>query len=545
MSQPGETPKPLEASLTREVVHRHALEFKPSFAFLQKQKEIQSIAINRELEEHKLKLEEGSDLLSLRVQAATIGSEKDVNQQLDDESCCLNDEEKKAYCETVDQCVDEQGTTEDDKEALRRTMTEVIFKPRVFLAHYKHWRKNWDSDPKLQEKYPDFQDYVFERARAFINARRNEIIASRLRKFQKDSMPKTPTADQGKEQLKDIDRKVMSFIRKHEDELLEYNDLDIKDPKRQALSQKFLAESGLQGAKAAEARKLFEDIIGDIEVAFLAQRKLVSSYQDMGGLAQDAIDHNEDIDQEKWNKMLQDDLQKDPYFKEALEQQQAFVYQASADAALATMPLDSPESVAMQAGGLRIMGYDPATDTYTVRYPDSTLETKMKIIPRPGSKTFDDAEFVFYDKYADKAKGNEVHFKRDNLRSGCNQMFLDYLMNDWIRQNSMSPDFNVNDILTDDTMSRMAERLFDRSLNDIVLTKNMRFIFSRFLEVMMKGDNSSTKYGDLGSFEARVKKMDTVMMNPSYAKKLYKEFEKIGSVAFTVSTLLEHIDYKE
>jgi hypothetical protein len=257
-----------------------------------------------------------------------------------------------------------------------------------------------------------------------------------------------------------------------------------------------------------------------------------------------SLDTDTDIDEDEWNAMLQNDLKKDPYFSEVLQQQQATSYQYGPDTGMNRMILDSPESVAMMAGGLRIMGYNAETDTYRVRYPDSTLETTMKIVPKPGSKTYNDATFIFYDKYADKAKGNEVHFNSANLRSGCNQMFLDYLMNDWIRQNKASPDFNPNDILTDATMLRMAERLFDRNLNDVVLTKNMRNIFSRFLEVLMKGDSSNTAYGDLGSFEQRVKKMDVVLMNPGYAKLLFKEFEKVGSVTFTVSTLLEHIGYK-
>jgi len=537
-----ESPKPIEAGVARDVVRRHSFEVKTSPEYNKKRAIARAETETRAREEHKFKLKEGTDLLSLRVQIATTDSPAADDLPVDDESCCLNTEEKKAYCEMIDQCVDDPETTKDDKEAVRRNLVEVIFKPRVFQVHYKRWRSTWDDSPTLQQKFPEFKDYVFDRAKAFILSNRNKAADAQVRKFQEDHLPKASSPDKQKEQLKELQKKTRQFMKVHEAEILTYITLDEKDPKRELLFKKFIIEAGLQGAEIEAARQLFEDIIDDVGAAFAAIKKLEATNDKMVLKAQKALDENEDIDEEDWDKMLEESLKDDPFFKEVMQQQQGATYQATEAAAKA--PLDSPEAVALQAGGLRIMGYDPKTDTYTVRYPDSTLETKMKIIPRKGSKTYDDATFIFYDKYADKAKGSEVTLNSQNLRSGCNRMFLDYLMNDWIRQNKVSPDFNVNDILKDDTMLRMAERLFGRNLNDIVLTKNMRGMFSRFLEVLMKGDSSSSAYGNLGSFEARVKKMDVVMMNPTYAKLLYKEFENVGSVAFTVSTLLEQIGYK-
>lgn len=542
MGGEGESSKPIEAGVARDVVRRHSLDFKFSERFLERQKTIQRAALSRTLAEHQAKLSEGGDLLALRVQMAT-SEEGSEAKPVDDETCCLNDDEYKAYCETVDQCVDEEGTTKEDKEALRVTMTEVIFKPKVFRVHYSNWKNKWESSPTLQQKYPTLESYVLERGKAFIKARRNDIIASRLRKFQREAMPKASSKEQQEDQLKEMRKKTLKFIRAHEDELLEYSGLEEKDPRREKLFQRFLIESGIKGSQISAARELFEDIVQTVEVAFTAMKKLEARNERMVQKTQQAIDENRDIDEDEWNKMLEEELMNDPFFKEVIQQQQAVAYQPEPDLG-PRAPLDSPESVAMQAGGLRIMRYDEKTDTYIVRYPDSTLETRMKIIPKKGSKTFDDAMFIFYDEHADKAKGKQVTLDSRNLRSGCNRIFLDYLMNDWIRQNKVSPDYNPNDILNDATMLRMAERLFGRSLNDVVLTKNMRSVFTRFLEVLMKGDSATSAYGNLGSFESRVKKMDVVMMNPNYAKLLYREFEKPGSVTFTFSTLLEHIGYK-
>ena len=540
----AEAPKPLEIGVSRDVVRRHHKLEQPTPGDLARH-----MAINRKvaavaLQEHKVKLQEGGDSLSLLVEAATIKKEGEKNLPDDDESCCLTDDERKAYCETVDQCVDEEGSTPEDKEALRVTMMEVIFKPKVFRIHYKEWKAAWDSSPALQGKYPDLKDYVLARAKAFIRARRNEVVSSRLRRFQKDSLPKAASEDQQKAQLKEIQRKTLRFIKDHEDELLEYTSLDEADPKRQVLLRKFIYETGLQGAQLAAAKELFEEIINDIEVAYAAIKKLEARNGKMVDKAQKSLDDGKDIDEDEWNKMLDDALKDDPFFKEIMQQQQAASYQASgAEAGPARAPLDSVQAVALQAGGLLITGYDPATDTYTVRYPDSSFYTHMKIVPKPGSKNYDDATFIFDHQYADKDKGGKVSLTGDDLRRGCNQMYLDRLMFDLVKAGEVSPDFSMNDILKDQMSLSMAERLFGRSLNEVVLTKKMREIFTRFLEVVMKGDSSSSTFGDLGSFDKRVKKMDVVLNNKEYAGALRREFEKVGSVAFTMSTMLEHIGY--
>lgn len=534
----GEVPKQVELN----VVMRHGFET-ISVGFQEKQRAMHRHALERAVAEHQVKLQEGSDLLSLRVQAATIDRTKDFSS--DDESCCLNDDERKAYCETVDQCVDEQGTSESDKESLRVTMTEVIFKPKVYLLHYKRWKSDWDGSPTLQQKYPDFKKYALEQGKKFIEARRNELIASRFRRFQNDSMPKGGTDAERKAKLKEMSKKALVFFKDHEDELLEYSSLEASDPKRQQLFQKFIIETGLQGANIAAAHQLFEEIIGDIEVSFTAEKKLEARNNKMVNRAQKAVDEDAEIDENDWNAMLEASLKDDPFFKEIMQQQQAATYHPDGAEGVSPRPqLDTVQAVAMQAGGLLVMGYDPATDTYKVKYPDSTLITTMKIVPKPGSKSFEDATFIFINQYADKSKGNQVAFDSKTLRSGCNQMFLDYLMNDWIDHNKTSPNFSANDILVDEKMSSMAQRLYGRNLNEVVLTRNMRDVFTRFMEVLMKGDSAATAYGDLGSFAERVKIMDTVLADPQYAGELRREFANVASTTWTVSTLLEHIGYK-
>jgi hypothetical protein len=544
MGGEGESSKPIEAAVARDVVRRHSFELKLSPEFARERERSRMLTLSRAKEEHRLKLREGVDLLSLRVQLATL--EGDQTQELppDDESCCLNNEERNAYCETIDKCVDDKATTQEDKEAVRRDLTDVIFRPKVFLIHYKRWKSAWDDSPALQKKFPEFKDYVFDRAKAFILAQSYRMADSRVRKFQEDHLSKSASPEAQKDRLKEIQKKTRRFMKVHQAEILAYVTLDESDPKRQLLFQRFIAETGIQGADIQAARKLFEEIIDDVGAAFAAIKKLEASSDKMVAKAKKALDENTEIDEDEWNKMLEDSLKEDPFFKEVMQQQQAVVYQAEPDVA-PRMSLDSPQAVALQAGGLILLSYDERTNTGVVRYPNSTLQITMQIVPKKGSKNFDDATFIFSDEHADKAKGKRVTLDRGNLRSGCNRIFLDYLMYELFRQNKVSPDFNPNDILNDATMVRMAERLYGRSLNDVVFTTpNMRSVFTRFLMVVMKGDSPTSAYGNLGSFQSRVKMMDVVLMNPNYAKKLYREFEKDGSTAFTLSTLLERVGYK-
>jgi|GEM_PF-6451809 len=543
MGGKGENPQPLENndSLTNALIKRHGgLEFKPSVTFLAKEVAIQRAAVSRGSLERKLKIqEEGTDLLPLRVEMATMG-EKDKKTSDDKSSdVFLNQDEEDVYQETVRQFVNEDGSTAEDKESLCRTLTEVVFQPKVFLPHYKQWKLEWESTPSIKSKFPDFKKYVLEQGKAFIKEQRNTLIKAYLEKFQKNSMPKSGTEEQQKTKLDDIQKKTLKFVDAHQDELLKYSTLDESDPKREVLFKKFVQEAGISDGEIVAARELFEDIVNAIGAAYVSQTKYDAVHGEMADVAQDAVDHGTEINKANWDKVLNKKL-KQSFPPEVIQQQQTnVVYQAPEDVGN-TIKLSSVKDVINQAGGLTIMDYDPVTKTYTLRYPNNTeFLTTMKIIPKPGSASLDDATFVFEDKYADKNKGNEVRLTSQNLRGGCNLIFLKYLANGSIPYRNADPNFSVNDTLKDAMVSSMFQRLFSRDLNDMVLTPNLRNVSSRFLEVLMKGDETNTDYGNLGSFEKRVQIMDTVLNNPIYAGKLFREFQKMGSVTFTVSTLLK------
>jgi hypothetical protein len=472
------------------------------------------------------------------------------------EDAGLNSEERKAYHETIDQFLHDPDSKPEDQEVLSVTMTEVIFKPGVYRVNYEQWKANWEGNPALSERFPKLEDYALEQGKAMIKAGRNEIVSARLRKFQEDSMPESLSRFQQELKLKEINAKALQFIEKHEGELLAYSGLKENDPKREQLFKQFVQEIGLEGSQMAAASVLFKQIIDDVEVGFTAGKKLDARNGRMVERVQKAIDENSEIDENDWNKMLDEELLKDKDFNEVMREQQAVMPQAAgAGENLAAGPvLDSVQSVAL-AGGLQLDGYtyDKVTNTYNaiVRYPDSEFVTTMTIVPHPElgdikdprhPLEFEHADFVFKDPYTDADKGGEAHFKALNIRSGCNQMFLDYLLNARVKP---SPNFDVNGILKDEMMVRMAERILGRNLNTVVLSEEIRGLFTRFFGVLVKGDGTGTPYGDLGSFEARVKIMDRVLLDPVKAKLIQDEFKKVGSETFTVSTLLQLIGYKE
>ncbi len=544
MPEKAEVPKPLDNEVAMNVVLRHHLD-NPSLEFIEGMKRNKQFEAIRAIDERKVKLRERTDLLSLQVQAVTYKKEEKPGLPQDDESCCLNDEEQKAYCDTVDQCVLDKASTPEDQEALRLTMTEVIFKPKVFRVHYEKWKSNWDSSSDLQKKFPNLKDYVLDRAKAFVEARRNEIIGSRLRKFQKDSLPKASSDAQQEDDFKALNRKTLKFIENHQEDLLAYSGLKPGDPKREQLFQKFVLESGLKDAEVTAAHKLFEDIIDDMEVAFTAEKKLEARNSRMIEKAQKALDENKDIDEEDWNKMLDDELKKDPFFKEAMQQQQSAVYQGgSADTLNKGPSLNSAQAVGLEAGGLAMKSYDAATDRYIFSYPNNDFEVTMKIVPKKGSKTLDDAKFIFYDKYK---KDQPFSFKKFDLRSGSNQMFLDYLMNDWFRKNETSSEVDMNAALKEPDMASMAENLLQgigTSLNKVSLTQEpFLTMFKGFFDILKKGEPSeNTPYGDLGSVPGRINLMNAALARPDYAHALAMEFQKEGVKSFTLSTLIKYIE---
>ena len=482
----------------------------------------------------------------------------------DDPSGCVNEEEKKLYADIIEQALEEEGSTAEDKEALRVKIMESIFQPQVFRAHYIKWKWDYERDQNLRAKFPSLEDYTLEMGKTLIKFQLHEVVDGRVKQFAEENMLAASVGGMlgpmgglaagvametaGKESM-ELMKKVERFMEEHEDALQAYPGLDEKDPQRAALYKKFVIECGFQGFDQTEVRDLFEDIVDDVQVAFIAGMKFEAQDDGMVQMTQDAIDNGEEIDEDAWNKMLEDEMKKDPYFKEVMQQQQAPVYQFTEGRDTSKAPLDTPQDVANLAG-VQIVGgvvYDAKTNTYTcqVRFPDSALTTTMVIEGREGSKTFDDANFVIRDPYADKSKGNAVEMDKQSLRAGCNQMFLDYLMNDYIQKNKMSTDVSVNDILPDKQMARMAENLFGKSMDQMVITFDRRQMFQNFLMVVMKGDSADTPYGNLGSFESRVKIMDTVLMSPDYASALRSVLANPGSVTFTVSTLLDRINYKE
>lgn len=545
----SEKPK---SSAQERVVRKH-MEYQASLESIQKGK-TRRRQREKNIAEEKRQAE--PDLMRLRFKMALPSGSKDILSPKkpgdfgtpEDKTVCLNADEKKAYEDTIREFMKEEGTEESDKELLRVTIMEFIFDPLAFREHYVRWKTDYTNNPRLKVEFSTPEAYVVDRSKAFVQARRNEIVAARMRLFQTTSVDAL---------LEPSTEKVFIFLDLHRDELLEYSALSPDDPQRQidgALFKLFLSETllGSSDQKQKElAFQFFQDVVGDFGAAVTAEKKLENAGSVMIGKIQYAIDNNIDVEgeewREEWNTLLQE--KENQYLKEKPAEQKSFqIYQPSGTSE--TLPrdtvLDSPQRAALYAG-LYYEG-ENGDGTHTVKFLDSDLRTTMRIQKRSNSLNYDDAEFVFTDPYADKSRGNQIVLHKENLRAGCNQMYLDYIMNDWIRVNKLSPNIDVNSILDDSTLQEMAERFFGKKLNEITLTPEKRAWFQRFLQVLMNGDPSTTpdKLDEsYPTFTERVKVMSRVLSSETYAGVVQKECEKDSVTLFTVSTLLKKIGYEE
>jgi len=531
-----------------------SLGFKPSESFLKKQNEFHQHALALRQMEGRDRQKEGSSLLSLRVGLISMHPHTSKNNRGEPEPLDtgehLFEEERQIYLETIAECLKTESP--EDKKSLTMTMTGMIFAPEVFLLHYKQWKLNYQSQADLQRKFPRFEDYIFNQSQAFIRGQRNDIISARLSKFHQQILPQATSSEQGAVELARIRTKLFQFIDENEEALLSYSGLDKNDPRRDQFYQKFLGEALLSPDQGELARELFEDTIAALGISFVTEKQLAVRNDTMVKYVREHGDGEDKINEEGWGRTLDEATAKDQLLSEVLlTQRQGEGYQpgdSSPQEVTSLKPLETPQTVALEAGG-RIISPDLGNNTYAVQFPDSKFQTTMQIIPakvhgKP-ENDFNNAKFLFADKYADDAAGAQIELTSGTLRSGFNQMFLDYLMNEKIGKSTRGvehTDFNINKIVNDEIMTRMAENLFGRKLENVVLTPERRKVFTNFLKVLLKGDE-----GELGELPARVAKMDMVLQvqGQDYAKQLYDACKADAtSLPFTMSKLLERINYQ-
>jgi len=477
----------------------------------------------------------------------------------EDKTVCLNAVEKKAYESAIHEFMKEEGTEEVDKAVLRKTVMEFIFDPLAFKDHYVQWKADYTNIPRLKRDFPTLEDYVVDRSKAFVRARRNEIVAARVRLFQTKSVD-APLDPAEEDKVKKTTDKVVTFLDRHRDELLEYSTLPSDDPQRgingkyfqMFIDENYLPESMKWSLdQKQQAFQLFQDVVGDLCAAVTAENKLDLDTPDMVDKTQYAIDNDINVEgddwQKEWDKMLKDNEEK--YLKEKPPEQKTVQVYKPADTGK-ELPrnavLDSPQRVALYAG-LYYEG-DNGDGSHNVKFLDSDLRTTLRIRKNPNSTTYDDAQFIIEDPYADPSKNKEIVLSKENLRGGCNLMYLDYIMNDWIRVNKLTPNVDVNSILNDRILQKMAEHFFGKNLNEITLTPEKRAGFQRFLQVLMNGDPSTTADSvdeNYPTFKERVDVMSRVLDSGTYSGVIEKECDKESVTMFTVSTLLKAIGYSD
>lgn len=496
-------------------------------------KKIQAV----EFKERSQKRKDRVGALALRLKAE---SALDVQQ-----SFMKPDEtpEQKIYIDEVKETFkNPDDNSEEGQEILRDKMHGILFHSQVYGAHIEQWETEYKTkmeDPKFAEQYPAFEDYVQEKGRTFLHARTDEIFKERL-DSQKDLVS---DKDAQKEQKF---KKITEFFKLNRDQFLNDALLDPKDPNKGRLYKQFLADIGLEDND--QVKKFYGEISGDAESAGYYEMKFLAANGQMMEAYYYAKEHNLPIDEEAWEKMIQQ-----AYYTTAVESvkhpaddKKTTVLMTEAPEIGQKPDLQTPYDVAQYAG-VNIVGGD-LEHGYIVQYPSSSLRTVLFIEKPKDDKDFNNAKIRVKNPYMDSGKGGEMTLDTTNLRAGFNGLFMEYDMNYYIQHNIVAFDKNkvpLNHYVTDDRMTQIAEKLYARDMDRLVISPTRRHMFQALMVSLIRDDAKDSKYGNMASLEKKVQVLMTAMDRPQLAGEMRRllEHDPVEARKLTMTQLLERVGY--
>jgi hypothetical protein len=427
--------------------------------------------------------------------------------------------------EAVLRAIEESGDADPDE--LRETFVYSLKSQEIFKEQYAKWQSVYLSDPRLQSQMT-FEDYVHEQGIRFIRENRKLLIRSRVNRFNKMRvLPSGRTEEQRRETDEKIYREIDMFVQANYDKMASYSTLDDKD--KDVLFAKFwlrMQENGVDIGDRKKVRELFLLIVGDVEYEAIAIQDYDATYTEM------SQNVSLNLSNEEWEERRFHALRKKAkgQLQEVAQEQKPVQAKYTPVNYMQTSSYYSVSEVAHQSGVNLRPAAGKGENVYEVVFPqitDKTFRPLLRIVyPKGKAGKVDDAVFVLQEPWTDKdsktgrpieaGAGNESvptrEYRPNEMHRAMNVLMLDYIMNKGIRTTEeVAGNPGINDIIKDNDMVYMAERLFGFRLDDEkkrILEPEIQ-LFRRFISVLIRSDGKT-------SLEQRVLKVKKeVLVNDS------------------------------
>lgn len=457
----------------------------------------------------------------------------------------LSDEEQQTVEETFDE-MKKEGSNETDLEAVREATMGSLRVQKFYKIHYDKWKVEYQ---KICDKDPGFalrmtmHEYLKEKGIQFIKASGKELIRKSNEDFYKQKSGKDKVTET---ELKDFNQKISSYVKINREKLTAYYSLEPAEQKKlYAAFSGVLVAAGLK-VTDAESKKFFEELIGHIEYEYLA----ISDYESTSDDMCDAAELN--LSEEQWQMMRQKALEKNAKgeLQEYLQQQKAPLPDFGAAGALPDYNALSESSyksvtdVAHSSGVNLRPAPGKGNNVFYLDFPtikDKKFAPLLKVVFPPGVTDINKARFYIEQPWADKDaeskaqpidKQTTISYSAAEVPLAINMMILDYLLNKGIPlKSSPTESIGPNDMLKDQDMIHMAERLFGFKLSERRMLDEQFTLFKHFLTVLLRDDQKS-------SLQERIKKARVAIDNDGLIPFIRKALKSEGSVVKTLDELI-------
>jgi hypothetical protein len=512
--------------------------FKPSGKTLEKMKQIHDRSKKmRRVEEASRKAEERA----LETMEIALGL-----RPPNEEAKGLSDEEQQTVEESFDE-LKKEGSDETDIEAVRDATMGSLRVQKFYKVHYEKWKLEYE---KLCDKDPSFalkktmHEYLKEQGILFIKASAKEIIRKSSEDFYKQKSGKDKDKV-SKAELTDFDQKISTYVKINREKLTAYYSLEPAEQNKLFVAFRgVLVAAGLKVTEA-EAKKFFEELIGHIEYEYLAISDYESTSDDMSDVAEMNLSDDE------WNAVRKKALEKNAKgeLKEYLQQQKSPTpdFGAPTPAPSDTLTESSYKSVTdvAHSSGVNLRAApEKGNNVFYLDFPtikDKKFAPLLKVVFPAGVTDINKARFYIEQPWADKDaqkaqpidKATTLSYSAQEVPLAVNMMILDYLLNKGIPlKTSPTESIGPNDMLRDQDMIHMAERLFGFKLSEKRMLDEQFTLFKHFLTVLLRDDQKS-------SLQERIKQARLAVDNDALVPYVRKALKSEGSVVKTLDELID------
>jgi hypothetical protein len=442
-------------------------------------------------------------------------------------------------------------SSDSDPVELRETFIGSIRGQKIFKEQFASWKKQYSSDPQIQANMT-LEDFVHQQGLRFIRENRKLIVRSRTDDFYEKNMKVFGTDEKADaENKKRFYGEVDMFIQANYEKMDSYNSLS--PPEQKKLLGKFRVrvaraakenEMDIKDGKAID--ELFMMLTGDLNYETFATRYYEGTYKT------EIENADLNLTDEEWEEKLRIAFEKNAKgeLMEYLQQQVQPVFNVPAVIAAPEHLFSTVNDVAHESG-VNLRAADPKEkDLYYIDFPtikDEKYPFMLKVVYPKGSNDINDASFIIQQPWADKdapEKGETIRnkttrvFKPDEVPRAMNTLILDYILNVGISTSEKEKvETGINDIIKDETMIFMAERLFGFQLREKTILTPQIDLFKRFLTVLLRDDGKS-------SLETRVKKIDAVLRDDAMLPYIKESLQTRGAATKTIDGIIEEVNLR-